>query len=106
MFCRVPFLINVSVTLCLAITAEFGDFLVNYVSVHLHKALCDNCTHALVAALSWLIVCVWSRYKNLNQIYVETFACAFIASAIDLDHFLVARSTNLKVFVLALTSLT
>lgn len=97
MFYRIPFLINILLTICLAVTAEVGDFLVNYVTVQYQKALCDNGTHALIAAISWLIVCVWCRYKHVNQFCTEVLACAFIASAIDLDHFLVARTTSLKV---------
>lgn len=99
MIYRVPYLINVFLTLCLVVTMQVGDFLVNYTTVHFHKALYDNGTHATIAAISWLIVCVWSRYKTVNQIGIETLICAIIGSAIDLDHFLVARSTSLKVYL-------
>lgn len=99
MFYRLPFLINTFLTLCLLIIAQLGDFLVNYTTVHFHKALCDNGTHAVIAAISWLIVCIWSKYTNVNQLCIETVICGIIASAIDLDHFLVARSTSLKVHI-------
>lgn len=98
MFYRLPFLINSLLTCCLYATTETGDFLVNSVTAQYQKALCDNGTHAIVAAFSWMIVCVWSRYKNVNQLFIESLTCGIIGSAIDLDHFLAARSTNLKVF--------
>lgn len=98
MLYKFPFIVNILLTLCLIVVALVGDFLVNYVVTHFHKALCDNGTHTLIAAISWLIVCVWSRYKYVNQLYYEILACAIIGSAIDLDHFIIARTTNLKVF--------
>lgn len=99
MLCRLPFAVNVLLTLCLAVVAALGDFLVNCTTVHMHKALCDNGTHAAIAAISWLIVCIYVKYKNVNQLCIEVIACAIIASAIDLDHFLIAHSMSLKVFV-------
>lgn len=103
MILKFPFLFNVILTLLLAATASFGDFCVNYFTVHLHKALCDNATHAAVAVISWLIVYVCHKYKNINQMCVEIIICGMVASAIDLDHFFIARSTSLKVFVLYFT---
>lgn len=101
MLFRLPFAVNVLLTLSLAVTAVVGDFLVNYATLHIHKALCDNGTHATIAAISWLIVCIHTKYKNVNQLCIEVIACAMIGSSIDLDHFLIAHSMSLKVFVIA-----
>lgn len=97
MFCKLPILVSGLLTACLAATAVIGDHLVNYSTVHLHKAFFDNGTHAVVAVISWLIVCVCCKYKSTSQICIESITCGIIASLIDLDHFLVARALNLKV---------
>lgn len=56
------------------------------------RAVTDNAGHGLIAAISWLVV---------SGIHKETIfqgvACALISSAIDLDHFIMAKSLKLKV---------
>lgn len=56
------------------------------------RALLDNCGHGLIAFLSWLSVAGMSK-RGLT----ESLLCAVMASAIDLDHFVMAKSFTLKV---------
>lgn len=56
-------------------------------------ALADNLAHGVVAIASWLAMCgVRGRQDLLNALL-----CGFIACAIDVDHFVCARSFYLKV---------
>ncbi|XP_031334175.1 transmembrane protein 267 isoform X2 [Photinus pyralis] len=73
-----------------------GDYLVEHLRLHLHKALFDNITHALIGGISWLIVCMTFRNRYTLQTLIEIALCTVIASGIDLDHFYAARSFSLK----------
>jgi len=62
------------------------------------RALSDNATHGVVGGLSWWIVfgIQWplgTAASRLNQ----SLWCAFLASALDLDHFVAAGSINIHV---------
>lgn len=88
-------------TLFLVIVCIVGDniLLVTGSSQDITKALVDNLTHFLVAVISWLIVLLACHLRSsliINSV-IELFLCGFIASIIDVDHFLMAKSLKLKV---------
>lgn len=85
------------------VTSLVGDYLVEQSNVHLHKALLDNATHASIAGISWLIVCFRLKYENVLNILGEALGCAALASVIDIDHFIVAKSMQLAVNSTAIT---
>ncbi|KAL1131540.1 hypothetical protein AAG570_011157 [Ranatra chinensis] len=64
------------------------------------RALCDSCTHGLVALLSWLaLILRTGRCQGGGWPYVpwlEVLLCGILGSAIDIDHFIAARSFDLK----------
>lgn len=63
------------------------------------KAFIDNCTHSLVAVISWLIVLLKCHLRSsliINSVF-ELLLCGFMASIIDIDHFVMAKSFKLKV---------
>ncbi|KAJ3641505.1 hypothetical protein Zmor_028011 [Zophobas morio] len=90
------FALNHYILALLALTSITGDYIVSHTKLHLFQALFDNATHATVGGLSWLYVCV--NYKNRShlQTLLEIAACAGVASLIDVDHFVSARSFRLK----------
>ncbi|XP_018396387.1 PREDICTED: transmembrane protein C5orf28 isoform X1 [Cyphomyrmex costatus] len=60
------------------------------------RAAFDNATHATVGGLTWMLIVVLSRKsiaRNLNSI----FSCFLLASFVDLDHFIAARSWHIHV---------
>ncbi|KAK5650973.1 hypothetical protein RI129_002002 [Pyrocoelia pectoralis] len=82
--------------LLLLLTAIIGDYIVDHSKLHLHRALFDNITHALIGGISWLVVCMVFRNRYTTQTLAEIALCTVIASCIDLDHFYAARSFHLK----------
>lgn len=84
-------------TLLLAIVAVVGDWFVNHTNLHIYKALFDNSTHSIIGGLTWFIVSLKLRQKTVWFRLSEVGLCALIASLIDVDHFLMARSVHLKV---------
>lgn len=87
-------------TLLLGLVAILGDFLVKVSNLDVYKAIFDNTTHAIIGGLTWLIISLQIRNKNVLIRVYEIFLCAFIASIIDLDHFIMARSIHLKVILI------
>ena len=59
------------------------------------KAVCDSIVHGAVAFLSWLIV-VLDRQVPISDNLKEALICGLFASAIDLDHFIEARSFRIN----------
>lgn len=84
-------------TILIGCVAIIGDGLVSLSNLHIYKALFDNSTHSLIGALTWLIITFRIKNNTLWLRTAEIMLCAFIASIIDLDHFIVARSWRLKV---------
>ncbi|KAL3280018.1 hypothetical protein HHI36_017526 [Cryptolaemus montrouzieri] len=75
-----------------------GDYLVsrNH-EKHALKAIFDNSTHFLIGGISWLIVCINTSFlQNHIECLFQILLCAVIASIIDVDHFISARSLSLK----------
>lgn len=96
---RVPLYVNVLLTLSLSVVGVFGDYFITLCTSPLGKAVCDNVTHALIGGLAWSI-CYLNRdntFYESNHGALEVLACTFLSSVIDLDHFIAAKSTLLKV---------
>lgn len=86
-------------TLLLVIIAITGDYIVLHSRLHIFQALFDNATHSIIGGLSWVIVCNICKRYNSYQTICEVAVCALVASIIDLDHFIVAKSFYLKVSI-------
>ncbi|XP_064214056.1 transmembrane protein 267 [Tribolium castaneum] len=85
------------ITILLALVSITGDYIVSHTKLHLFQALFDNATHATIGALSWLYICINCKNRSHTQTLIEIGLCAGIASLIDIDHFISARSVHLKV---------
>ncbi|XP_028139609.1 transmembrane protein 267 [Diabrotica virgifera virgifera] len=83
-------------TFLIFLTAIIGDYVVSYSKLHVFQALFDNTTHFLIGGLSWLIVCLNSKDVSHTEKIIEVVICSLISSLIDIDHFIEARSINLK----------
>lgn len=59
------------------------------------RALVDNMAHGVIAFVSWCVVSEVLTRKDL----ADGVLSAFIACALDVDHFIAARSFNLQVSV-------
>lgn len=84
------------VTILLGLVAVIGDYIVLHSKIHIFQAVFDNATHAIIAGLSWFLVCICCRKYNYTGL-IEVAISAICASLIDLDHFIVARSFHLEV---------
>jgi hypothetical protein len=88
---------NNYIIILLALVSTTGDYIVTHTKLHLFQALFDNATHAAIGGLSWFFVCINFKNRSHLQTLFEIGACAGIASLIDVDHFVSARSFYLKV---------
>lgn len=92
-------IVPIVITFLIVIFAVGGDKLVTKVDHHVLKAIIDNATHGFIGIFSWAVV-VFSlnsiRNLKLNHC-AEIMGCGVIASLIDLDHFIAARSLSLQV---------
>ena len=61
------------------------------------KALLDNAAHALIGGWSWVNVVLQSGEPFSTLKIVQVAFCVCMASAIDLDHLIEARSFSLEV---------
>lgn len=84
----------------LVFVAILGDHLLKILTENVHKAIIDNSTHGLIGFISWLIVIIATKRKmSLSKRLLEAGLCGFVASIIDVDHFLYARSYRLEAAV-------
>ena len=80
----------------LAMVCLLGDQLCSAVSQAelLWRALADSATHGAVGAMSWAVVVM----PGLSPArWMQCVLCGVLASVLDVDHFLQARSLQLKV---------
>ncbi len=61
-------------------------------------AVVDNFSHGLVGVVSWAVVVVAIPSCSLRQL-AEVILCGLLASLLDVDHFIAARSFELKVIL-------
>ena len=57
------------------------------------RALCDSAVHAAVASLTWLAVT--ADHVTLLTL-LQCGLCGLLSSAVDVDHFIAARSLSLE----------
>ena len=86
--------------------AVLGDHLLKIVTKNVHKAVVDSSTHGLIGFISWLIVVTALKRKvSISKRLLEAGFCGSVASIIDVDHFIYARSYKLEVIIIILSSL-
>ncbi|XP_059177851.1 transmembrane protein 267-like [Physella acuta] len=85
------------------LVCTFGDNIIITISnmdqvenKHFICALLDSCTHAVVGGLIWTIVSVGSEMFTKCKICLQCIWCSLLAASVDIDHFLVARTLDLK----------
>jgi len=89
--------IRMLITASLVLVEVIADKIVASQSV-LPVKICvilDNGVHGLIAALSWLIVIDYRQNLPFPGIF-EVLICACLASVIDIDHFIAAKSMSLN----------
>lgn len=59
------------------------------------RCVTDNLTHFCLGIISWLIVTSYEKFSV--RLVFKSLICGIFASLIDVDHFLMAKSLNLKV---------
>uniref|UniRef100_A0A023GD69 Transmembrane protein 267 n=1 Tax=Amblyomma triste TaxID=251400 RepID=A0A023GD69_AMBTT len=70
-----------------------GDFITSQSKLPWLRALADNATHGLVALLCWVLV----SGGPLQAINIQdTLLCGLFGCAVDVDHFLAARSLKIE----------
>lgn len=89
--------------LTILLVAVVGDTLVQSYTFPIFplffKCITDSSSHFAVAALSWNVVENIANQKQRQNLTAVCF-CGFLASLIDLDHFIYAGSFLLKVHIL------
>ena len=89
-------LLQFCVTSLLGATSCTGDRLVESCKSVPIRAIFDNLTHGIVGGFSWILVLLLSKKPLTPNIYSIVYSVV-ISSFIDLDHFVAAKSWNLRV---------
>jgi hypothetical protein len=85
-------------TVCVGLAALLGDRVVAQNSLLQEmRAVADNMTHGAIGLLSWHIVTGHLADLSFTARFWEVALCGLLASAIDLDHFVAARSLRIEV---------
>lgn len=98
-------LIKILLSVSIIFTGLFGDYVVfrsKYSESQLFRAAADTTVHA---AIGFLSACLFFTHRlNLLPItcIYNTVFCTMLSSIIDIDHFIVAQSINLKVCILGI----
>ena len=77
-----------------------GDILLERPVVRSHlwlRAIGDSLTHGIVGAFSWTAVVMATESLRSASKWIEILLAGILASSIDVDHFVAAKSMNLKV---------
>ena len=61
------------------------------------RALADSLVHGLVGGITWAVVEGPDIWRGGSKPFLRCIAATILASAVDVDHFLAARSLNLQV---------
>lgn len=92
---------QIVISLLLCATCFIGDYFVQSIKTsRFLKALCDNLTHGLIGTLAAVILINGNGFKaklNENEHIFIIVGCFIVSSIIDIDHFIAAKSFNLKV---------
>lgn len=85
-------IINLVLSVVIAVTCVVGDIKLRTVSKQLTKSIWDNAAHALIGFFSSTIILT----NHVDYLYLAV-ACMMMSSIIDVDHFIAARSVKLSV---------
>jgi len=90
---KLTFKVKLLQIILVLLVAVVGDGFVDLFTSHkLFKCISDNGTHFLIAILSWMFI----EEIDFSTIPVGSLLlCGMMASVIDLDHFVAARSFNI-----------
>ncbi|KAG8229735.1 hypothetical protein J437_LFUL007910, partial [Ladona fulva] len=84
---------QIALSVLMASTAITGDSLLRIAHHDTLRAISDSVTHGVIGGLSWLVV---ANHYDMKKGILDSLLCAFISSAIDVDHFIAARSFSIK----------
>lgn len=81
--------------------AHFGDIIVSNIEPRFYtwRSITDNTFHFFIAILTWILVYYHSNSKCyvFSSLVYECLLTGLIGSAVDVDHFVVARTFSVKV---------
>ncbi|KAK9498526.1 hypothetical protein O3M35_003139 [Rhynocoris fuscipes] len=83
-------------TFSICLTALLGDAILNVIRLPISRAFTDSLTHGLIGLITWIVVVQLYRGKFLVSKTFEVILSGFIASAIDVDHFIYNRSFDIN----------
>ena len=84
-----PYIFLAEICVC----ADYLLLLPQFSKKSLSRALTDNVSHGVIGAMSWLTIVGLKTRKDI----LEGVICGLMASAVDVDHFIAARSLKIKV---------
>lgn len=88
---------KVIMSIAIGLVSVIGDKNSEDQTNRLVSAVCDNGTHTLIGAFTWIAMFVMKTSNANIQFLCEVFFCGLLSSLIDLDHFVAAKSIHLKV---------
>ncbi|KAK3925774.1 Transmembrane protein 267 [Frankliniella fusca] len=91
--------LNVLRCVLLVVIAITGDCAVRLQQDNeVRRALSDNATHAAIGFFTWfnMMAHLGSMTPSMAKVFMQSFLCALLSSAVDVDHFIAARSVHLK----------
>lgn len=92
--------ISLAFSTLVVICCVVGDNLLEQPLIRSHlwlRALGDSITHGIVGAFSWATVIMVAENLRTAPKWTEILLAGVMASSIDIDHFIAAKSLNLKV---------
>lgn len=90
---------KLAVSIAICIIAIVGDKNSEGRSNGLVAAICDNTTHGLIGAFTWLGISVTRLSHPSIYFFFEVILSGLLSSLMDLDHFVAAKSLHLKVLI-------
>lgn len=85
-------IVNLALSLSVGLACFAGDKVLRVERNNIAKAIIDSVTHGLVGLLSSMILFT----DNIENMHLAII-CMIFSSAIDIDHFITARSMKLSV---------
>lgn len=90
------------ISIIIGISASAGDKNSIGQENRLAAAIVDNFSHATIGFLTWIgVLCAEPSFRFKNS-FLEFIICAILSSLIDVDHFVEAKSLDLKVIFLSI----
>ena len=98
--------VSIISSLLLPAVCMTGDHLLSYQFIRSNmyrRSLTDSITHGIIGGVSWMIVLGESALSRSGV--TQFFLGIILASVVDVDHFIMARSLKLQVTINMITSL-